>query len=118
MTAVGEAGPAGDDPPVPDTEAGTPFDFSWKPEIAPTRAAAMWMRVAPAIVVLAIGVVFVAQNTKDAHVRFLILSGTVPLAVALLGALVLGAAIVALVGTIRIHQLRSIIVGKRRPHSR
>lgn len=83
-------------------------------EIAPTRAERAWMQVVPALVVLVIGIVFVAQNTQHTKVSFFTMSGTVPLAVALLGALALGAAAVALLGTIRIHQLRKVIRSRRR----
>lgn len=80
----------------------------------PTRAARVWSRVVPALVLLVIGIVFVAQNTQDAEITFLMLSGTVPLSVGLLGALALGAAAVTMLGTIRIHQLRDAVRGARR----
>ncbi len=83
-------------------------------EIPSTRAERAWMRVVPALVVLVIGIVFVAQNTQHAKVSFLTGSGTVPLAVGLLGAFALGGATVAFLGTMRIHELRKIIRGRRR----
>lgn len=79
-----------------------------------TRAGRAWMRVVPALAVLVVGIVFVAQNTQQAEVSFFTVSGTVPLAVGLLAAFALGAAAVALLGTIRIHQLRKIIRNRRR----
>lgn len=58
-------------------------------------------------VLLGIGlVVFIAQNTQRVQLSFLAFDGSVPLAVALLASAVVGAAIVLIVGTIRVTQLR------------
>ena len=67
------------------------------------------MRILPALVLLALTVVFVVQNPRDTKVTFLTFSGHLPLAVALLVAAALGALVVLALGTIRIIQLRSLV---------
>jgi len=62
--------------------------------------------VLPALAVLAVTLVFVFQNLGDVKVTFLFWSGTLPLAVALLGAVALGALVVLALGSVRIIQLR------------
>ena len=56
--------------------------------------------------VLAVILVFVFQNPKDVKVSLFTFSGTLPLSVALLGAVVLGALMVLALGSVRIFQLR------------
>ena len=51
-------------------------------------------------------VIFLAQNTQKVHLSFLGFDATTPLAVGLVAAAALGAAIVLLVGMIRVTQLR------------
>ena len=58
------------------------------------------------VLVAVVLIVFIAQNTQKVEISFLGWDGDVPLAVALLIAAVCGAAIVLLVGTVRITQLR------------
>jgi uncharacterized integral membrane protein len=77
--------------------------------ILSTRTSRAWMKVLPALVVLAVILVFVFQNPKDVKVRLFTFSGTLPLSVALLGAVVLGALMVLALGSIRIFQLRGQI---------
>ncbi|MBW4029082.1 MAG: LapA family protein [Acidobacteria bacterium] len=60
----------------------------------------------PVLVVLIIILVFVFQNPEDVKVRLFTLSGTLPLSVALLGAVILGALMVLALGSVRIFQLR------------
>ncbi len=83
------------------------------PDPAPTSAHAprgrpksAWTSVTIGVL-LGIGlVVFIAQNTQRVQLSFLAFDGSVPLAVALLASAVVGAAIVLIVGTIRVTQLR------------
>jgi uncharacterized integral membrane protein len=70
------------------------------------RPKAAWTTVTIGVLVAVVLIVFIAQNTQKAEVSFLGWDGDVPLAVALLIAAVCGAAIVLLVGTVRIAQLR------------
>ncbi|HEX3980459.1 MAG TPA: lipopolysaccharide assembly protein LapA domain-containing protein [Acidimicrobiales bacterium] len=63
----------------------------------------------PALVLLAVTVVFVVQNLRSAKVSFFTVSGHLPLGVALLAAAALGALVVLALGSVRIFQLRSLV---------
>jgi uncharacterized integral membrane protein len=82
--------------------------------IPSTRASRTWIRVLPALVLLAITLMFVLQNLRTAKVSFATASGALPLAVALLAAAALGASVVLAVGTLRIMQLRKLVRRNRR----
>jgi uncharacterized integral membrane protein len=75
-------------------------------KIASTRTSRAWIRVLPALVVVAVLLVFVFQNTRDVTVRFFTVSGTFPLALSLVCAAALGALTVLALGSLRIFQLR------------
>jgi uncharacterized integral membrane protein len=79
-----------------------------------SRTAGAWVGVVAAAVLLILLVVFIAQNTDDVHISFLWIDGQAPLAVALLIAAVIGIALTAVVGTLRIWQLRRRV--KRSQH--
>jgi uncharacterized integral membrane protein len=64
--------------------------------------------VAVGILVLAAILVFILQNPAEVRVHFLAAEGTLPLGVALLFAVVLGALLVLVVGAARILQLRLV----------
>jgi uncharacterized integral membrane protein len=74
-----------------------------------THASRAWNGVVPAVVLLAFILVFVFQNLHKARVSFLVVSGTLPLAVALLGAAAFGGLFVLALGSARIMQLRKVI---------
>ncbi len=71
-----------------------------------SRTSGAWTTVVVAAVLLVLLIVFIVQNTDDVQVAFLGWEGTTPLAVALLVATVTGVVITALIGTLRIWQLR------------
>ncbi|HEU5037962.1 MAG TPA: LapA family protein [Nocardioides sp.] len=71
-----------------------------------SRTSGAWVGVVGAAVLLVLLVVFIAQNTQDVHLSFLTWDGTAPLSVALLVAAVIGIALTAVVGSLRILQLR------------
>lgn len=71
-----------------------------------TRTSRAWMGLLPTLALLILILVFVFQNAKNVRVRFFALSGSIPLSVALLGALILGAVMVLALGSARIIQLR------------
>lgn len=71
-----------------------------------SRTSGAWMATIVAAVLLVLLIVFIAQNTQDVHISFLGWDGTAPLAVALMIAAVAGVVITAVVGTLRIWQLR------------
>jgi uncharacterized integral membrane protein len=95
--------------PEPDVQVSSGVPTSVKS----TRASRAWLKVLPAVVLLAAIVMFVVQNSRSAKVSFAMASGRVPLAVALLASAALGALFVLAVGSIRILQLRKMI---RRSH--
>ncbi|HXQ76036.1 MAG TPA: lipopolysaccharide assembly protein LapA domain-containing protein [Acidimicrobiales bacterium] len=74
-----------------------------------TRAGRTWIGVLPALVLLAVTVVFVLQNLRSAKVTFITASGRLPLGLALLIAAALGALVVLALGSIRIVQLRHLV---------
>lgn len=75
-------------------------------EPATTRAAAAWFATAVALVLLVLLVVLILQNQQTVDVRYFGFSGSLALGTALLIAAVAGAAVVTIVGAVRITQLR------------
>lgn len=71
-----------------------------------TRASAVWVATAAALLLLILLIVFMLQNSTKVEVHFLGLTGTIPLALALLIAAVGGGVVVAIAGVARITQLR------------
>jgi uncharacterized integral membrane protein len=74
--------------------------------ILSTRTSRAWIRLLPVLVILVVILVFVFQNPKDVKVSLFTFSGTLPLSVALLGAVILGALMALALGSVRIFQLR------------
>ena len=74
--------------------------------VVATRAGRAWVKVLPALVVLAVILVFIFQNSQSAKVSFVTASGRLPLAIALLSA---AALVVLALGSIRILQLRRMV---------
>jgi uncharacterized integral membrane protein len=79
-----------------------------------SRTGGAWVAVVAAALLLLLLVVFIAQNTDDVHISFLWIDGQAPLAVALLIAAVIGIALTAVIGTLRIWQLRRRVKHDRR----
>ncbi|ANN14810.1 hypothetical protein SD37_03510 [Amycolatopsis orientalis] len=80
--------------------------FDAVPKLKRTRVSGTWIAVIVALVVLVFLLVFILQNQDTATVHFLGMSGSMPLAVAMLFSVIAGGAVVALVGGARILQLR------------
>ena len=101
-----------DDAPIASPEQGdVPVEVGVEPSavsdvILSTRTSRAWIRLLPVLVVLVVILVFVFQNPKDVKVSLFTLSGTLPLSVALLGAVILGALMALALGSVRIIQLR------------
>lgn len=74
-----------------------------------TRASRAWARILPAVVCLAIIIVFICQNLHSARVHFITLSGALPIGVALLAAAACGGLFVLALGSARILQLKKVI---------
>ncbi len=79
-----------------------------------TRLSGAWTAVVVGLVILVVILVFILQNQQSVEVSFLFLSGHLPLAVALLFAMILGALIVVAFGAARILQLRMVAGRARR----
>jgi uncharacterized integral membrane protein len=78
---------------------------SVRPAAAGSRA---WVAFVPAIVGLVAILVFVLQNLHQSDVRFLSLSGSAPLGLALLAAAVLGGLVALCLGSVRNMQRRRL----------
>ena len=77
--------------------------------IESTRASRAWTRIFPALLLLAVILVFVFQNLNNTKISFLMFSGKVPAALALIVAAALGGLFVLTIGSSRIIQLRKVI---------
>ena len=73
-----------------------------------TRLSGAWTALIVGIAALVVILVFVLQNLQSVRVNFLIFDGELPLAIALLSAMILGAIIVLAFGGGRILQLRMV----------
>lgn len=78
-----------------------------------TRLSGAWTAVVVGLLALVAILVFILQNQQGVKVSFLIFSGRLPLAVALLFAMILGALIVFAFGAARLLQLRMVARGAR-----
>jgi len=96
----------------------TPPRVDVGPEALPgerrTRLSGAWTAVVVGLVALVAILVFILQNPKSVEVSFLMFSGHLPLAVALLFAMILGALIVFAFGAARLLQLRMVAGRARR----
>jgi lipopolysaccharide assembly protein A len=79
-----------------------------------TRLSGAWTAIVIGLVALVLILVFILQNQQSVDVTFLFFKGHLPLAVALLFALILGAIIVVAFGAARILQLRMVAGRARR----
>lgn len=93
------------DPADPQTPA-TPTAVSHPAPIKRTRVSGTWIAVIVAIIILVFLLIFILQNLETATVNFLGMTGSMPLAVAMLFSAVAGAVLVGLIGAARIMQLR------------
>src|SRR2546423_15651234 len=85
-----------------------------------TRLSGAWTAVVIGLVALVVILIFILQNQQSVQVSFLVFSGHLPLAVALLFAMILGALIVFAFGAAVLFQLRMVAGRARRqgtPHS-
>jgi len=92
-------------PPAPPVEV-QPAPAAPAKKLRPTRVSGTWVAVIVALLVLIFLLIFILQNLDAASVHFLGMSGSLPLAVAMLFSAIAGALLVALVGGARILQLR------------
>ena len=92
-----------------EAEAGKPF-----PGERQTRLSGAWTALVVGIVALVVILIFILQNLQSVEVHFAVFHGHLPLAVALLFAMVLGAVVVLAFGAGRILQLRLVARRARR----
>ena len=78
------------------------------PEIKRTRVSALWIALTVGLVVLVLLLVFILQNLDKVTVQFLVWEFTLPLGVTVLLAAIAGAVIMAVVGAMRIYQVRKV----------
>ena len=98
-----------DAPSNQDAEAGKPF-----PGERQTRLSGAWTALVVGIIALVVILIFILQNLQSVDVHFAVFHGHLPLAVALLFAMVLGAVVVLAFGGGRILQLRLVARRARR----
>lgn len=79
-----------------------------------TRLSGAWTALVIGIVGLVLLLVFILQNLQNVELSFLVFHGRLPLAIALLFAVLLGAVIVLAFGGARIIQLRRVARQSRR----
>lgn len=97
---------AGGELAVPAPSPSSPPAPPAPPAVRATRAGRAWVGIIVGIVVLALLLVFVFQNLHDTTIHFFSVTGSLPVALALIFAAIAGAAVVLLVGSVRIIQLR------------
>jgi lipopolysaccharide assembly protein A len=103
------------DRPVPPQKAPEPEPY---PGEQGTRISGAWTAVVIGTVALLLILVFILQNIQNVELSFLVFHGHLPLAVALLFAVILGAIIVLAFGGARIIQLRMVARESRRQSGR
>jgi uncharacterized integral membrane protein len=103
-----------DSPSTPDAQAG--------PEPYPgerrTRLSGAWTALVVGIIALLLILVFILGNLQSVELSFLMFHGHLPLAVALLFSVILGAIIVLAFGAARITQLRMVARNARRQNAK
>lgn len=99
------------DEPAPPAES---QDSEPLPGERQTRLSGAWTAVVIGLVVLVVILIFILQNMQSVQVSFLPFHGELPLAVALLFAMILGAVFVVTIGAARILQLRMVAGRARR----
>ena len=95
------------EPPRPDVPPKSQGRATPSPSaLATTRAAAAWFATAVALVLLVLLIILILQNQDVVTLHYLGFTGSVPLGTALFTVAVAGAAVVAIVGVVRLTQLR------------
>jgi uncharacterized integral membrane protein len=79
-----------------------------------THLSGAWTAVVIGLIALVVILIFILQNQQSVEVSFLFISGHLPLAVALLFAMILGALFVFAFGAARMLQLRMVAGRARR----
>lgn len=101
-------------PHVTEPEGTTSAATAPQHTMKPTRISMVWTMVGIGVALLLAILVFILQNGQGAHVRFLMMDGTIPLGVGLMFAALLGALLVLTAGAARVLQLRRVARRHRR----
>jgi lipopolysaccharide assembly protein A len=102
-------------PSTPDAQPGPEASY---PGERRTRLSGAWTALVVGIAALVLILVFILQNLQSVELSFLVFHGHLPLAVALLFAVILGAIIVLAFGAARITQLRMVARHARRQNAK
>ena len=114
-TAAGDAGASS--PSKPSQKSATPTPSKKKPTDDPlrgSRTSGAWVALGAFSIVLVLLIIFIAQNTQSASVRFLAWEGTAPVSVLLLVAATAGLMLAGVAATARILQLRRRVKRERK----
>lgn len=102
--------PAGAETPAAESDSATTGPTQTAPKsLGRTRISYTWIGLVAGTLVLLLLLVFILQNTEQTDYAFLLWSFSLPLGVGVLLAAISGALIMALVGGIRILQIRRAI---------
>jgi uncharacterized integral membrane protein len=117
-TALPKSPGPGAPPPRPDVQPKSHGRAAPSPSaLATTRAAAAWFATATALVLLVLLIILILQNQSVVTLHYLGFTGSLPLGTALFIAAVAGGAVVAIVGVVRLTQLRVTARRVRRLHA-
>jgi uncharacterized integral membrane protein len=100
-----------DDNPAPPEKQPEPEPY---PGEEHTRLSGAWTALVVGVIALVLILIFILQNLQSVEISFLLFHGHLPLAVALLFSVILGAVIVLAFGGARITQLRGVARNARR----
>lgn len=106
---------ASDRPSATSPETGPGPAPAGREKVGGTRVAHTWVALAAAMFFLVVVLVFILQNLRSVRVHFFWATWTIPLAVDLLLATVLGGLIMFAAGSLRIVQLRRVARRAGRP---
>ncbi|MHB1534443.1 MAG: LapA family protein [Acidimicrobiales bacterium] len=110
----GAPGPAGDVTSSPAAAATDAPGGRQRDGRTPTRTSATYAAVGAGLLILALVVIFIAQNLHDASVHFIGFHFRFPVGLLVLGAAVAGGIVVLLVSAARVAQLRLVARRRRR----
>lgn len=95
---------------IPDTTAGAPVDQSHEPyDLGRSRVGITWIALIVAALLGIVLLIFIIQNSESTEVEMLFWSFSLPLGVTILLSVIAGALVMALVGGVRIIQLRRAV---------
>ncbi len=107
---IGQPGePAGGKPAPPPTGRKTAPPGRKRKDVGKSRVGITWIALIVAAILGIILLIFIIQNSEDANVELLFWNFSLPLGVTILLSVIAGALVMALVGGVRIMQLRRAV---------